>query len=120
MLASMDPGCSALQRSPHLRFVKSESPAASVPSIAGLRGPTRRPSLTSSGWDCPNPTPTGSSTAMVLAPLIALDRGGLGRAAMGDPIIWGLPDLSASLYRLIAPPSVEQHAQRRDEPKRLV
>ena len=57
---------------------------------------------------------------MVLAPSIELDRGGLGRAAMGDPIIGDLPDLSASLRRLIAHPSVEQHAQRRDEPKRLI
>ena len=42
------------------------------------------------------------------------------RAAMGDPIIGDLPDLSASLRRLIAHPGVEQHAQCRDKPKRLV
>lgn len=95
--------------------------SAAVPGIAGLPRPTKetfayieRLGLPESDTDQEILHRNGAR------PLMELDRGGLGRAAMEDPIIGDLPDLSASLRRLIAHPGVEQHAQCRDKPKRLV
>jgi hypothetical protein len=94
---------------------------AAVPSIAGLRRPTKETFAHIEQLGLPE-----SDTDQEILhrngarPLIEHDRGGLGRAAMRDPIIGALPDLSASLRRLIAHPGVEHHAQCRAKPKRLV